>query len=65
MTGLPGIFSRALRTPEKIEALSLSLGAALKERRACGGNLGGALVRLFVKGRLTFAPEPPRASGKR
>ena len=27
--------------------------------------VGGALVRLTVKGRLTFAPEPPRKGGKR
>ena len=50
---------------EKIETLAQSLGEALKERRAYGANLGGALVRLTAKGRLTFAPEPPRASGKR
>jgi tRNA(Ile)-lysidine synthase len=50
---------------EKIEALTLGLREALKERRACGANVGGALVRLTAKGRLTFAPEPPRKSGKR
>jgi tRNA(Ile)-lysidine synthase len=50
---------------EKIEALSASLGEALKERRAYGANVGGALVRLTAKGRLAFAPEPPRAGGKR
>ena len=45
---------------EKIETLAPSLRDALKERRAYGANVGGALVRLTVKGRLTFAPEPPR-----
>ncbi|HEY1783302.1 MAG TPA: tRNA lysidine(34) synthetase TilS [Roseiarcus sp.] len=50
---------------EKIEALAQSLSEALKERRAYAANVGGALVRLTAKGRLTFAPEPPRASGKR
>ena len=49
---------------EKIEALALSLHDALKERRAYGANVGGALVRLTAKGRLTFAPEPPRTRGK-
>jgi hypothetical protein len=50
---------------EKIETLALSLGDALKERRAHVANVGGAIVRLTAKGRLTFAPEPPRRSGKR
>jgi tRNA(Ile)-lysidine synthase len=50
---------------EKIETLALNLRDALKERRAYGANLGGAVVRLTAKGRLTFAPEPPRKSGKR
>jgi tRNA(Ile)-lysidine synthase len=50
---------------EKIETLALSLSAALKERRAYGANVGGAVVRLTVKGRLSFAPEPPRKGGKR
>jgi tRNA(Ile)-lysidine synthase len=50
---------------EKIETLALSLSAALKERRAYGANVAGALVRLTAKGRLTFAPEPPRKSSKR
>jgi tRNA(Ile)-lysidine synthase len=50
---------------EKIETLALGLSDALKERRAHGANLGGAVVRLTVKGRLSFAPEPPRTSGKR
>jgi tRNA(Ile)-lysidine synthase len=50
---------------EKIETLALSLGDALKERRAHVANVGGAIVRLTAKGRLTFAPEPPRKSGKR
>ena len=47
---------------EKIETLALCLRDALKERRAYGATLGGALVRLTAKGRLTFAPEPPRGS---
>jgi tRNA(Ile)-lysidine synthase len=50
---------------EKVEALALGLGDALRERRAFGANVGGALVRLTVKGRLSFAPEPPRRGGKR
>jgi tRNA(Ile)-lysidine synthase len=49
---------------EKIETLALSLNDALKERRAHTANLGGALVRLTAKGRLSFSAEPPRASGK-
>jgi tRNA(Ile)-lysidine synthase len=50
---------------EKVEALALGLGDALRERRAFGANVGGALVRLNVKGRLSFAPEPLRRGGKR
>ena len=50
---------------EKIEALGASLRDALKERRAHGANVGGALVRLTAKGRLSFAPEPPRRNGGR
>jgi len=50
---------------EKIETLAANLRDALKERRAYGANIGGALVRLTAKGRLSFAPEPPRTSGKR
>ena len=50
---------------EKIEALAAGLRYALKERRAYGANVGGALVRLTAKGRLSFAPEPPRKSKKR
>jgi tRNA(Ile)-lysidine synthase len=50
---------------EKIEALAAALRVALGERRAYGANVGGALVRLTVKGRLTFSPEPPRKSGRR
>ena len=50
---------------EKIEALAEALRDALKERRAYGANVGGALVRLTAKGRLTFTPEPPRAGRKR
>ncbi len=50
---------------EKIEALALNLRDALKQRRAYAANLGGAVVRLTVKGRLSFAPEPPRRTAKR
>ena len=50
---------------EKIEALALNLRDALNERRAYAANLGGVVVRLTVKARLTFAPEPPRRSRKR
>ncbi len=50
---------------EKIEALGLSLREALRERRAHATNVGGAVVRLTVKGRLSFAPEPPRKGAKR
>ena len=50
---------------EKVEALAAALREALRERRAYAANLGGALVRLSVKGRLSFAPEPPRKGGKR
>ncbi len=50
---------------EKIEALAANLAEALRERRAHGANVGGALVRLSAKGRLTFAPEPPRMGAKR
>jgi tRNA(Ile)-lysidine synthase len=50
---------------EKIETLAANLRDALKERRAYGANVGGALVRLTAKGRLSFAPEPPRTRGKR
>ena len=50
---------------EKIETLALSLSEALKERRAHGANVGAAVVRLTAKGRLSFAAEPPRTSGKR
>jgi tRNA(Ile)-lysidine synthase len=50
---------------EKIEALAAALRDAIKERRAYGANVGGALVRLTAKGRLSFAPEPPRKSGGR
>jgi tRNA(Ile)-lysidine synthase len=49
---------------EKIEALAAALGEALKERRTYGANVGAALIRLTAKGRLTFAPEPPRRSGE-
>ena len=50
---------------DKIEALSASLGDALKERRAYAANVGGALIRLTAKGRLSFAPEPARSSARR
>jgi tRNA(Ile)-lysidine synthase len=50
---------------EKMEALALGVRDALRERRACAANVGGALVRLSVKGRLSFAPEPPRKGGMR
>ncbi len=50
---------------EKIEALALNLRDALNQRRAYAANLGGAVVRLTVKGRLSFAPEPPRRTAKR
>ena len=50
---------------EKIETLAQSLRDALKERRAYGANIGGALVRITAKGKLTFAPEPPRRTAKR
>jgi tRNA(Ile)-lysidine synthase len=49
---------------EKIETLATALRDAVKERRAYGANLGGVVVRLTTKGRLTFAPEPPRKSSK-
>jgi tRNA(Ile)-lysidine synthase len=50
---------------EKIEALAARLREALSERRNEAANVGGALVRLTVKGGLSFAPEPPRKAGKR
>jgi tRNA(Ile)-lysidine synthase len=50
---------------EKVETLATDLCDALEERRAYGANVGGAIVRLTAKGRLSFAPEPPRRSGKR
>jgi tRNA(Ile)-lysidine synthase len=50
---------------EKIEALAANLRDALKERRGHGANVGGAFVQLTAKGRLTFASEPPRKTGKR
>jgi tRNA(Ile)-lysidine synthase len=50
---------------EKIEALAAGLRDALRERRAYAANVGGALVRLSVKGRLSIAPEPARKGGKR
>jgi tRNA(Ile)-lysidine synthase len=50
---------------EKVETLATDLHDAFEERRAYGANVGGAIVRLTAKGRLSFAPEPPRRSGKR
>ena len=50
---------------EKVETLTLELRDALRERRAHGANIAGAVVRLTAKGRLSFAPEPPRTKGKR
>jgi tRNA(Ile)-lysidine synthase len=50
---------------EKIETLATDLRDAVKEQRAHGANLGGAVVRLTTKGRLSFALEPPRRSAKR
>jgi tRNA(Ile)-lysidine synthase len=50
---------------EKIEALAAALHGALNERRAHGANVGGVVLRLSAKGRLSFAPEPPRKSSKR
>jgi tRNA(Ile)-lysidine synthase len=50
---------------EKIETLAAGLRAALEDRQAYGANVAGALVRLTAKGRLSFAPEPPRKSGRR
>jgi tRNA(Ile)-lysidine synthase len=47
---------------EKMELLAAGLRDALKERRAYGANVGGVVVRLTTKGRLSFAPEPPRKS---
>jgi tRNA(Ile)-lysidine synthase len=49
---------------EKIETLAAGLLEALKERRAHGANVGGAVVRLTTKGQLSFASEPPRVSRK-
>ena len=48
---------------EKIETLAGDLRDALKERRAYGANVGGAMVRLSAKGRLAFAPRA--AEGER
>lgn len=45
---------------EKIEALVAPLAAAAAERRPFAANVGGALIRLTAKGRLSFAKEPPR-----
>jgi tRNA(Ile)-lysidine synthase len=50
---------------EKIEALSAGLCDALRGRHAHVANVGGALVQLTVKGRLSFAREPARRSGRR
>ncbi len=45
---------------EKIERLALRLGDATANGRALSVNVGGALIRLSAKGRLSFAPEPAR-----
>ena len=50
---------------EKIETLAADLREAVRERRAHAANVGGALVRLTAKGRLSFAPEPARKSRNR
>jgi tRNA(Ile)-lysidine synthase len=50
---------------EKIETLALSLRDALSERRAHAANVGGVVVRLTAKARLSFAPEPPRKGLRR
>jgi tRNA(Ile)-lysidine synthase len=50
---------------EKIETLALSLREALSKRQPRSANLGGAIVQLTAKGRLSFAPEPRRKAAKR
>jgi tRNA(Ile)-lysidine synthase len=50
---------------EKIETLALSLREALNDRKAHAANVGGALLRLTVGGRLSFAPEPSRRGERR
>src|SRR5271165_6397862 len=50
---------------EQIETLALSLREALSKRQPHSANLGGAVVRLTAKGRLSLAPEPPRKAAKR
>jgi tRNA(Ile)-lysidine synthase len=50
---------------EKIETLAVSLREALSKRLPHSANLAGAVVRLTAKGRLSFAPEPPRKPAKR
>jgi tRNA(Ile)-lysidine synthase len=50
---------------EKIETLAADLRDALAERRTLGANVGGAIVRLTAKARISFAPEPPRKGDKR
>ena len=50
---------------EKIETLAASLRDALSKHEPHSANLGGAVVRLTAKGRLSFAPEPPRKAAKR
>jgi hypothetical protein len=47
---------------EKTETLAVGLRGALAKRLA---NLASAVVRLTSKGRLSFAPEPPRKGAKR
>ena len=45
---------------EKVEALESRLRDAVQNRRAVAANVGGALVRLDARGKLSFAPEPAR-----
>ncbi|HZZ60161.1 MAG TPA: tRNA lysidine(34) synthetase TilS [Roseiarcus sp.] len=45
---------------EKIETLALRLGEAAANGQALAANVGGALIRLSAKGRLSFTPEPAR-----
>ena len=49
---------------EKIETLALRLRDALASKRALSANVGGALIRLTAKGRLSFAPEPARRGSR-
>ncbi len=49
---------------EKIETLASALRGALALRRGFSANVGGAIVRLSSRGRLSFAPEPPRRGSR-